>query len=167
MELWGSSYLLHDTEPVRLVGILGSSTAKVGSGVIRLSFDQEPGVLFFACEESRCELVVKWDVALRLMTLMHVLVLQNRLLRGEAPENREMSERARVFDVTGGSRMSALVCSWDSSTADVEYCSVHEGIAEQFELVMKEEVAVELVVSLAETMALNGTTIARKNSDMT
>jgi hypothetical protein len=166
MELWGSSYLLHDAEPVRLVGTLGSSTDRGGSGVIRLSFNQEPGVLFAAFKESKCELVVKWDVALRLIALVHVLVLQNRLLRGEAPEIRDVSERTRIFDVTGGSRMSAIVCSWVASTVDIECRPVHDGVAEQVELVVKEEAAAELVTSLAERMALNGTSGTRKSSDL-
>ena len=157
---------MHDAEPVRLVGTLGSSTGRAGSGVIRLSFNQESDVFFVACKESKCELVVKWDVALRLIALVHVLVLQNRLLRGEAPEIRDVSERTRIFDVTGGLRMSAIVCSWDASTADVECRPVHEGIAEQFELVVKEEAAAELVMSLAERMAFNGTTVARESSGL-
>ncbi|MEO7596683.1 MAG: hypothetical protein ABI134_36090 [Byssovorax sp.] len=151
---------------MRLVATLGSSTGRVGSGVIRLSFNQEPGVLFVMCKESKCELVVKWDVALRFMALVHLLVLQNRLLRDEAPEIRHVSERTRIFDVTGGLRMSAIVCSWDASTADVECRPVHEGIAEQFELVVREEAAAELVMSLAERMALNGTTMAGKSSGL-
>jgi len=99
------------------------------------------------------------------MALVHVLVLQNRLLRGEAPEVRVASDRKRIFCVTEGWRMSPIVCAWDASTADVESGPVHGGTADQFELVVKEEAAAELVMALAERIALNGTTTARKSSD--
>ncbi|MDC0746391.1 hypothetical protein [Polyangium mundeleinium] len=161
MERWGSSYLLHDAESVRLVATLGSSTDIVGTGTIYVSFVQEP-VFAVTRNGSRCELVVKWDVALRLMALVHVLVLQNKLLRGEAPEIRGAPDRAQVFEVTGGLRSSPIVCSWDASTAGVEFRPVHEGMADPFELVMKEEAAVELVLTLAERIAHNGTTMARE-----
>lgn len=120
-----------------------------------------------ARKETKCELVAKWDVALRLMALVHVLVLQNRLLRGEVPEVRVASDRMRVFSVTEGWRTSPIVCSWDAATVDVECNPVGEGMADQFEIVLKEEAAAELVMALAERIALNGTMMARKESDPT
>jgi len=94
-----------------------------------------------------------------------ILVLQNKILRGEAPEVRVASDRARVFDVTEGWRMSPIVCSWEASTVDVQCGPVHEGMADQFELVVNEEAAAELVMALAARIAFNGVTAARKGSD--
>jgi hypothetical protein len=67
--------------------------------------------------------------------------------------------------VTGGSRTSPITCSWDAATVDVELRPDDEGTPDNFELVLKEEAAAELVMALAERIALNGTTLARKGSD--
>jgi hypothetical protein len=163
MELWGSSYLLQDVQPVRLVGTIGSSTERAAPGTIRVSFHQEPGVFAVMQDGVGSQLLAKWDLALRLMALVHVLVLQNRLLRGEKPELRS-AERERVFSVAGGGRASPILCSWDSSTMDVECHAVGEGEPDQYELVLKEEAAAELVAALAERIATNGIA-AQEGSD--
>lgn len=156
MEFWGSSYLLQDVQPVRLVGTIGSSTDRARFGAIRVSFHQEPGVFSLMHDGGRSQLVAKWDLALTLMALVHVLVLQNRLLRGETSELRQAPGRERVFTVAGGGRGSPIVCSWDSSTIEVECSAVGEGGSGQFELVVKEEAAAELVATLADRIATNG-----------
>lgn len=160
MELWGSSYLLQDVEPVRLVGTIGSSTEQAGSGKIRVSFHQDPGVFAVMQDGVRSQLHAKWDLALRLMALVHVLVLQNRLLRGEEPALVVPSQMGRLFTVAEGRRASPVVCSWASSTVDVECNPVSDGGPDQFELVLKEDAAVELVVALAQRIATNGITRA-------
>ena len=163
MELFGSSYLLHDVEPVRLVGTLGSWTDSIGSGSIRVSFHQIPDIFSVVRSESACELIMKWDVALRLMALVHILVVQIKILRNEFPEIRVATDRARVFKVTGGWRLSPIVCSWNVATDEVECNQVGEEAVDQFELVLKEDAAAELVMALAERIALNGTTRARNS----
>jgi hypothetical protein len=123
-----------------------------------MSFTREHGVFTTACDGVNCGIVVKWDVALRLMALVHVLVLQNRLLRGEPPELRIVPDRTRIFTLTGGLRSAPIECTWNAETADVTCGPVAAGAADQFELVLKEDAATELVVALAERMARNGTT---------
>jgi hypothetical protein len=159
MELWGSSYLLQDVEAVRLIASLGSSTDQESPGLVKVSFTQEPGVFATARRQQQSEIVAKWDVALRLMALLHVLVLQNKLLRSETPEIRVPSGKVRVFTVSGGWRSSPIVCAWNAATVEVE-CRPVEGAADQFELVLKEEAAAELAMSLAERFARNGTMTA-------
>jgi hypothetical protein len=133
-----------------------------GSGAIRFSFTQERGVFAVAWNESRCELIIKWDVALRLMALMHILVLQNRILRSETLDIRVMPDRMRVFNVSEGWRASPIRCSWDAASTDVKCSPASAESTEQFDLVLKEEAAAELVVALAERIARNGTTIATR-----
>jgi hypothetical protein len=132
-----------------------------GSGVIIICFTQEPGVFSATRNESKYELVAKWDMALRLMSLVHILVLQNRLLRGETLDGKVAPGRTRIFDMSEGWRTSPIVCSWDAEITDVQCSPANEGSPDQFELVLKEEAAAELVAALAETIALNGTKTAR------
>lgn len=75
MELWGSSYLLQDVAPTRLIATLGSSTPREAAGSVMLSFTQEPGVFTTVQRGSTRAVVMKWDLALRLMSLIHVLVV--------------------------------------------------------------------------------------------
>lgn len=164
-QLCGSSYLLQDVAPVRLVGALGSATARPGPGMVRLSFTQEPGVLTVTHDESGWRLVIKWDLALRLMALLHVLILQNMLLRDEAPKVRVAPDRSRVFTVTEGQRASSIVCSWNEAADDVE-CNLVEGTADELELTLKEGAAAELIMALAERIALNGTASARRDASL-
>jgi hypothetical protein len=103
-----------------------------------------------------CKIIVKWDVALRLMSLLHVLVLQNRLLRGESPELRITRDRSRIFVLTGGARSSEIECSWSAKVGEVTCEPVIGGAADQFELVLGEDEAAELVMALAERIASNG-----------
>ncbi len=98
------------------------------------------------------------------MALVHVLVVQNRLLRGETPEVRVRPDRKRVFNVTGGLRSGPIECSWDAGTADIRCGPVVGGGGDQFELVIEEEAAAELVATLAERIAWNGTTTARQQA---
>jgi hypothetical protein len=156
MELWGSSYLLQEAQPLRLVGTIGSSTERARPGRIRLSFHQEPGVFAVVQARGEWQLVVKWDLALNLIALVHILVLQNRLLRGEKPELGAPAQRDRVFTVSGGGRASFIVCSWDSSMKGIECHEAAGGGPDQFELELMEEAAVELVAALAERVATNG-----------
>jgi len=157
--MWGSSYLIQDVEPVRLIGIIGAST-EAGAGSVRVSFNQDPGVFTVTQTESEGTLVAKWDVALRLMALLHIVTLQNKILRGEASEIGSASCGACVFTVSGGERGAPVTCSWDAATPDVEYKRVAEGTGDQFELVMTEEAAIELVTDLAERIAANGAATA-------
>jgi hypothetical protein len=163
MELFGSSYLLHDVEPVRLVGTLGSWTDSNGLGSIRVSFHQNSDIFSVVRGASECDLIAKWDIALRLMTLVHILVVQNKILRNEPPELRVATDKARVLRVTGGWRLSPIVCSWGVANGEIECNQVGDEAVDQFELVLKEEVAVELVMALAERVALNGTTRTRNS----
>lgn len=163
MESWGSSYLLQDVEPVRLVGVLGAWTGSTGAGIVTISFAQEPGALTLTNDETRWKLVVKLDLALRLLALLHVLVLQNMLLRGETPEIRATADRSHTFTVTDGWRSSPITCSWDRSRADVE-CKQVDGMADQFELTLTEQLASEMATALAARIAQNGATSARGGS---
>jgi hypothetical protein len=156
MERSGSTYLLQDVEPVRLIGVVGSWTED-GSGSVVVSFSHEPGVFTVTQSESEGELVVKWDVALKLMALLHIVVLQNKILRGETHEMRGAPTQARVFTVTGGGRCSPITCRWEAMTLAVECKPVTDGPNDQFELVLTEAAATELVTDLAERIAANGT----------
>lgn len=159
MEMWGSSYLIQDVEPVRLIGIIGAST-ETGAGSVRVSFNQDPGVFAVTQSGSEGALVVKWDVALRLMALLHIVILQNKILRGEAPEIGIAPCEACVFTVSGGGRGAPVTCSWDAAKPDVEYKRVTEGASDQFELVLTEKAAIELAADLAGRIAANGATTA-------
>lgn len=156
MERWGSSYGLQDVSPVRLIGGIAGSTPPDAPGTIRISFVQDAGVFSTVHEELTRRIIVKWDVALRLIALMHVLVLQNRLLRGESPDLRITRDRARLFSLTGGARSSAIECSWSATTSEVTCEPVAGGAPDQFELVLGEDAAAELVAALAERIAING-----------
>ncbi|KYG10470.1 hypothetical protein BE21_11750 [Sorangium cellulosum] len=59
MERWGSSYLLHDTSPIRLIGGIGATTDDHGGRQIRLSFADTPGVLAVNVGDSLHELTIK------------------------------------------------------------------------------------------------------------
>lgn len=162
MKLWGSSYLLHDVDPVKLIGTLGSFTDSKGVGTVQISFAQEHGVFAVARTESRCEFRIKWEVALRLLALMHILVLQNRMLRGEALDMRISPDRARIFHVSEGWRSSPIMCSWNAANPDVQCGPASAGSVEQLDLWLKEDAAVELIMALAEQIARNGTTTATR-----
>ena len=159
MELWGSSYLVQDCSPIKLVAMMGSSTPRESSGSVRISFMQEPGVLTVAEDASEVVLVVIWDVAVKLIALLQVLVLQNRLLRAETPLHTTIP-LGRVFKVTGGAPSGNIVCSWAVGASEVKCRTVSDSV-DQFELIIQEEAASQLAFAIAETLASTGL----KNSD--
>src|SRR4051812_40416253 len=129
MERWGSSYLLQDVEAVRLIASLGSSTGRESAGSVTISFAQEPGVFVTSQSARERELLIKWDVALRLMGLLDILILQNRLLRDETPHPGVSSQSSHIFTVSGGLRATPIICSWDEANPHVQ-CRQVEGTAD-------------------------------------
>jgi hypothetical protein len=91
-------------------------------------------------------------------------LLQNRILRGELPELRVSPNRTRVFKLTGGRRTTAIECSWNDQTADVRCGRDPEGAPDEFELLLGEEAATDLVLALAAQIANNGTAMSREAS---
>lgn len=161
MERWGSSYLLHDVMPTQLIATLGSSTSLDAVGSVGMSFTRTEGVLTATRDATSCRVHIKWSVAINLMALLHVLVLQNRLLRGESPEFWLSLEGERTFRIAGGMRTGSIEIVWDASAADVTLEPFHEGGPDQFQLVMKERAAAALLVCLAERFAEDGTMTSR------
>ena len=154
MVIWGSSYFLHDTEPVRLIGTIGASTDRSDLGSVVMSFAHQPDVFFAVHRGSKWELSVKWDVALRMVAIIHVLVVQNRLLRGESAELAFRPGQSPVFAVTGGAKRGPIVCNWEANTVGVE-CRPVEGMPEQMDLTLREDLATQLVTAFADRIARN------------
>jgi hypothetical protein len=155
MERWGSSFRLHDVEPGRLIGVLGAFSEGERQGSIRISFAQTPEAFTVERSGGRYELCLKWDIALKLIALLHISLLQTKLLRGEAVEL-ATARRTGLFEVTGGRRSMPLVCAWDAGAAEVSYVSMHDEEGSPHEIVLSEAGAMELGLALAETMASNG-----------
>lgn len=165
MEVWGSSYLVHDVQAVRLVGTIGSSTPQSQVGSVRLSFHREPGILSTTRNDVTTEIVAKWEVAINLIALIQVLLLQNKLLRGETASGRLDTPGATIFTVSGGARGTPVTLSWDSTREDVRCNRVQGGSSEHFELVLEERAAAELVAALVERIAANGIAMGQTAAD--
>ncbi len=157
MELWGTSYLLQKTTPVGFLGSLGATTHCDGSGLIRLSFCREDKVLDVRDDGSVIEFVMSWEVVLQLVPLLHILVLQNRLLRLEEPILPSPSPEKRFLSVWGRIRAGFFACTWKKDTNGVSYNpALDPEDPKQVELLFSENVAVELISALTEHIARNG-----------
>ncbi|WP_437587438.1 hypothetical protein [Sorangium sp. So ce1000] len=155
MERWGSSYLLHDTSPLKLVGGIGATTDDDGGGQIRLSFVNTPGVLAVTVKNTLHELVIKRELAVQLVTLIHVLVLQNKIVRCEDPALPVGVGAKGGFSVVGGDP-PPFICAWETGATGIQYHSPPDPEG-QAELVISEAAAVQLLSALAERMARIGT----------
>ena len=162
MVLSGSAHLLQDTTPVLLVAAVVGSTPKDAPGEIMLSFGQEPGVFSIERNDGRCLLTMKWELTFKLQAAVHILVLQNRLLRGEPPEL--PGNVYGVFTFAGGARATPIECSWDVNAAGVIYRPAADA-ADVFEFILSEAAAIGLATGLAEQHAKNG--VARQLAAMT
>lgn len=155
MELWGSSYLVQDVVPGRLVGAIGASTNTVGVGTIRMSLVQEVDICALTREGGAWRVSTKWDIALRIVALLHLLLVQNRLLRHESPTLEIVGVGEQRFAVSSGGQASAVSWSWDCAASGIDVNPV-AGDSGQFEIVLVEGVAVELVHALVKSMAEYG-----------
>jgi hypothetical protein len=157
--------LLHNTGPIELVGSIGSTTEEREGGQILISFASTPGVLAVRARERTHELEIKWEMALRLMTLIQVLVLQNRLLRGEEPVHPVCAGTEGGFSVEGNA-FSVYVCTWETGTAGIDSDPQSDPeTADQARLAMSEVVALQLVGALAEKMARTAVTLTLSLKD--
>ena len=155
MERWGSSYLLQQSKPTKLVGGIGATTEE-SNGQIRLSLWNTPGVLVVNSDNDTCELVIQPELAAQLVALIHILVLQNRILRNEPATLPPIGE-SNVFRVAAKSKGS-FVCTWDCEAAGVK-CEPHLGseAAGQSEVLIREDIALLFMCALACGMAKYGT----------
>lgn len=157
MDRNGSSYLLQDFAPIHLIGIVGASTPADARGTVKLTFAQQTEVFVAELGELRCKIIVKWDIAVRLIALIHILLIQNCIIRGTRLDLRISPDRVRVFNVTGGRRTTSIEFSWSADALDVKCGLSPDGGPHDFELLLGEEAAAELVSALAEQIANNGT----------
>src|SRR5688572_23034914 len=142
MERWGSSYFLHDATPTTLVGGLGASTNASGSGTIRLSFAKDSEALELRDGGDLNELVAKWELAVKLVALLHILVVQNKLLRAEQPVLSTTTNGPPPFEVRADAK-SGIVCRWSAETDGIVYNPTPDPESpDQAELLLSEPVAV-------------------------
>lgn len=156
MERWGSSYFLHDVTPTTLVGGLGASTNASGRGTIRLSFAKGSEALDVRYGGDLNELVAKWEVAVKLVALLHILVVQNKLLRAEQPVLSTKTNGPPLFEVRADAK-SGIVCRWPVETDGIDYNPTPDPESpDQAELLLSEPVAIHLIAGVVEAIARRG-----------
>ncbi|MCA9591567.1 MAG: hypothetical protein KC657_40000 [Myxococcales bacterium] len=140
---------------MRLLAGLGATTPPGEPGSVRISMTPHRGSLELTFSDTSCELTVSWEVALRLISLLHILILQNRLLRNEPAQLTSDGRRKQIFSLTGGEAQHPLRCSWNRAAPGVE-CAAAAAPDEEVEVVLREDAATELVMALVQRFARNG-----------
>ncbi|MBK9261554.1 MAG: hypothetical protein IPM54_17330 [Polyangiaceae bacterium] len=157
MELWGTAYSFHATTVTKLAGLVAASTHDSGGGTIRIVFDNNGDVIKVNATDQTIEVVIKWEVILQLTTLLHVLVLQNRLLRSEDPVLPAPTHDKRIFNVWGRIRAGFFACGWATTAEGISYNPALDPEApDHVEIVLSEAIAVEFISALTEAISRNG-----------
>lgn len=154
MELWGSLYLLQESAPTKLVGTIGSSTGPI-EGQVNVSFLNDVKVLHLVVGVDLCELSITSDLAMRLIAFLHILLLQNRILRSEERVIGDPVDPSSRFE-TAWAAEPILVCTWRRDHGGVRVQVEGAEAGTQVELVLTEDAAVDLLRSLAKAVARRG-----------
>jgi hypothetical protein len=154
MTRWGSSYFLHDTAPIKLVGGVGATTGDDRKGQLTLSFANTPELLEWSVTGPVEQLVVKWELAVQLVALIQVLLLQNKVLRNEEPEL-HLGDAGHFTVAASGT--APLVCAWPHGEGAHCFPPPIGEPGAQVELKLSDEVALQLVSALAIAIASEGT----------
>lgn len=150
-ERTGGAFLLQELEPKRLVGSLTSVTKETGPGWIFMSFFPGSGGLEFQAHEKQMVLSFDRTMALLFGGVLQVLVAQNRILRADTQEEKQLiSKKSGLVAVGGGlGDRKVISCSLSSGTPEIGY----QRIDEQIEIRIQEDLAEEIARQLIERMA--------------
>jgi hypothetical protein len=154
----GTAYQLHAVSPVAHVAIIGAIVPDEGHVAIQMAFDNvehlevtpEPGT------GSRYTLATSWDVALRLATLVQILLLQARHRTERADPLRFQRSGPARFEISGGRARSPMTFAWDANLPGIALRRVEESEGGGLSLIIQEEPAIDLALSILDHVAQNG-----------
>jgi len=152
MEKLGGALLLQELAPKRLLGSLASKTEESGPGWIRFCFFPEKDVLSFQEEGGQACLVLDRGVTMSLISSLHVLVEQNRVLRNEGEGTARLGGTGQaVFSVRRDMRekKESFTCCWAAGTVGIEQSLIDE----QIDLWIRDDLAEELALRLIHCLA--------------
>jgi hypothetical protein len=152
-EKTGGAFFLQEVEPKTLIAVLVSTTPPQGPGVVLLAFgDDDPRTR----SDVVTEIVFSWDVALRLLGVLQVLVAQTMCLRSEVVEWRFVPREPAAFAVRmrrgsreRGSQVRVFV-SWATGHDGIVWNRDEEG---GLEWRLREDLALELSYALLSALA--------------